>query len=98
MVPTGLRWVARAAVEGVVHRRSRAGRRSRREAQVAGLEEPGLGLSGLAVTLLPVGGNQARRWTPTQQLPGEQRPPLKGTRPKAPSETNGTLLRKLPPR
>jgi hypothetical protein len=40
-----------------------------------------------------VGGNRARRWTPTQQPCEKCRSPPKGTWPKAPSETNGTHCR-----
>jgi hypothetical protein len=47
--------------------------------------------------LLGVGGNRARKWTPTQQLHDVLRPPPKGTRPRAPSEANGALFRKLLP-
>jgi hypothetical protein len=35
-----------------------------------------------------VGGNRARKWTPTQQPSEMSRPPPKGTRLRAPSETN----------
>jgi hypothetical protein len=42
-----------------------------------------------------VGGNQARRWTPTQQPPETRHSPPKGTRTKAPSETNGTRYNNL---
>jgi hypothetical protein len=39
-----------------------------------------------------IGGDRARRWTSTQQPPDMLGSPPKGTRPKAPSETNATTL------